>query len=266
MRAFFIPFLFPILNIVTPKETNLCNQSNSSFNAGEKIRYTIYYNVLGLYVNAGNADFVTQSTNYNGSEAFTYTATGSSNARYDWIFKVRDKYESIVDSKSLLPFQFSRQINEGRFHQKESITFNQKNKTATTSNASGTFTTAECTYDVISAIYAARNINFSAIEKNDKVNLHFFLDKTLYPSYFKFLGREEITTQYGKFKVIKIAPLLVKGSVFDGGEKMIVYVTDDQNHIPVRIETPLLVGKIKVDMVGFDNLRHPMTALLRKTS
>ena len=112
MRAFFIPFLFPILNIVTPKETNLCNQSNSSFNAGEKIRYTIYYNVLGLYVNAGNADFVTQSTNYNGSDAFTYTATGSSNARYDWIFKVRDKYESIVDSKSLLPFQFSRQINE----------------------------------------------------------------------------------------------------------------------------------------------------------
>jgi hypothetical protein len=266
MHATFLYFLLPFANLLNPKETSLCNQTNTSFSAGEKIHYTIYYNVLGLYVNAGNADFNTQSSNYNATDTYTFTATGSSNTRYDWIFKVRDKYESIVDSKTLLPHQFLREINEGKFHQKESITFNQKAKTATTSAAPGTFATAECTYDVISAIYAARNINFTSIEKNDKVNLHFFLDKTLYPSYFKFLGREIITTQYGRFKVIKIAPLLVKGNVFEGGEKMIVYVTDDQNHIPVRIESPLLVGKIKVDMVGFENLRYPMAALLNKSN
>ena len=92
--------------------------------------------------------------------------------------------------------------------------------------------------------------------------LNFFLDKELYPSYFKFLGRDEITTRYGKFKVIKLAPLLVKGTVFNGGEKMIVWVTDDENHIPVRIETPIVVGSIKVDMVGYQNLRHPLTALI----
>jgi hypothetical protein len=94
------------------------------------------------------------------------------------------------------------------------------------------------------------------------VYLNFFLDKELYPSYFKFLGRDEITTRYGKFKVIKLAPLLVKGAVFNGGEKMIVWVTDDENHIPVRIETPIVVGSMKVDMVGYQNLRHPLTALL----
>jgi hypothetical protein len=266
MHASFLYFLLPFANLLTPKETSLCNQSNTSFNEGEKIHYTIYYNVLGMYVNAGNAEFVTQASKYNSADTYTYTATGSSNTRYDWIFKVRDKYESVVDRKTLLPYYFTREINEGKFHQKESISYNQKAKSVTTSASPGTFATAECTYDVISAIYAARNINFSSIEKNDKVNLNFFLDKTLYPSYFKFLGREEITTQYGKFKVIKIAPLLVKGSVFDGGEKMIVYVTDDKNHIPVRIETPLLVGKIKVDMVGYENLRHTMTALLSKPS
>jgi hypothetical protein len=262
MHATFLYFLLPFTNLLTPKETNLCNQSNTSFFAGEKIHYTIYYNVLGLYVNAGNANFSIDSA----KNKYTYTATGSSNTRYDWIFKVRDTYESTVDCKTLLPYDFRRDIKEGKFKQIESISFNQKAKTATTSAATGTFATAECTYDVISAIYAARNINFTSIEKDDKVNLNFFLDKTLYPSYFKFLGREVITTQYGKFKVIKIAPLLVKGSVFDGGEKMIVYVTDDQNHIPVRIETPLLVGKIKVDMVGYENLRYPMAALLSKSN
>ena len=74
-----------------------------------------------------------------------------------------------------------------------------------------------------------------------------------------------MTTQYGKFNVIKLAPLLVKGTVFNGGEKMVVWVTDDANHIPVRIETPLVVGSIKVDMVSFENLRYPLSSLIEKS-
>ena len=262
MNSLFLYFLFPLFHFFAPKDTGLCNQTNTSFSPGEKITYTIYYNVIGLYVNAGSAEFTTTTSNWNGADALTFTATGKSNDKYDWIFKVRDKYESMVDAQTLLPYQFTRKINEGKFHQTELLTFNQKAKSVTTSTAPGTFKTADCTYDVISAIYAARNINYASCQINDKIYLNFFLDKELFPSYFKYLGRDEITTQYGKFKVIKLAPLLVKGTVFNGGEKMIVWVTDDENHIPVRIETPIVVGSIKVDMVGYQNLRHPLTALM----
>jgi hypothetical protein len=258
--------LLPFINLFAYNDTNLCNQTNTSFNAGEKIHYVIYYNVMGMYVNAGNADFTALASVFNGNSTYTLTATGNSNSKYDWIFKVRDKYESIVDSKTLLPYQFVRQINEGSFHTRETISFNQQAKVATTSTAPGVFNTADCTYDVISAIYAARNINFASSQKNDKINLSFFLDKTLYPSYFKYLGRYQMTTQYGTFNVIKLAPLLVKGTVFDGGEKMAVWVTDDANHIPVRIETPLVVGSIKVDMLSFENLRYPLSSLISKAN
>jgi hypothetical protein len=251
---------FNLLSLITPANSGVCNQINNAFAPGEKLSYTIYYNVIGLYVNAGKAEFTTQSTAWNGNDAFTFTATGRSNAKYDWIFKVRDKYESVVDARSLLPYQFTRQINEGGFHQNESVQFNQRGKTATT--ASGVFKTADCTHDVISAVYAARNINYAYCQMNDKVFLTFFLDKDLYPSYFKYLGKDVITTRFGKFKVIKIAPLLVKGTVFEGGEKMTIWVTDDENHIPVRIETPIIVGSIKVDLVAYENLRHPLTSLL----
>ena len=266
MHSLFLYILLPFLNLFVLKDSSLCNQTNTSFNAGEKIHYVIYYNVMGMYVNAGNADFTTQATVFNGVNTYTYTATGNSNSKYDWIFKVRDKYESMVDANTLLPYQFVRQINEGSFHTKESLSFNQQSKTVTTSTKPGVFTTGDCTYDVISAIYAARNINFTSAQINDKINLNFFLDKTLYPSYFKYLGRYQMTTQYGKFNVIKLAPLLVKGTVFDGGEKMVVWVTDDANHIPVRIETPLLVGSIKVDMLSFENLRYPLSSLISKAN
>ena len=117
---------------------------------------------------------------------------------------MRDKYESIVDVKTLLPYQFTRQINEGGFHHKESLLFNQKANTV--SNGKGTFKTPDCTYDVLSAIYAARNYNYKNRIVNDKIYLNFFLDNELYPSYFKYLGKEIITTRYGKFKAIKYYP------------------------------------------------------------
>ena len=256
----FLFFIFSFFTFLPSNDKGLCNLNNTAFNAGEKISYTIYYNVIGLYVNAGKTDFTVQSTSFNDNDAFTFTAIGKSNSKYDWIFKVRDKYESVVDVKTLLPYQFTRHINEGSFHKKEEVLFDQKNNTAT--SEAGVFNTADCTFDVISAIYAARNINYEKCQINDKINLSFFIDDNLYPSYFKFLGRAEITTQYGRFKVIKLAPLLVKGSMFDGGEKMIVWVTDDENHIPVRIETPIIVGSIKVDLDGYENIRHPLTSLM----
>jgi hypothetical protein len=80
------------------------------------------------------------------------------------------------------------------------------------------------------------------------------------------MGKERITTKYGTFNTIKITPLLIKGTIFEGGEKMIVWVSDDANHVPVRIESPILVGSIKVDLMGFDNLKNPMTALVSKSN
>jgi hypothetical protein len=55
--------------------------------------------------------------------------------------------------------------------------------------------------------------------------------------------------------------LLLKGTIFKGGEKMVIWISDDSNHIPVRIETPIIVGSLKVDMVGFEKLRYPLSSL-----
>ena len=57
-------------------------------------------------------------------------------------------------------------------------------------------------------------------------------------------------------------PLLIKGKVFEGGEKMTIWITDDSNHIPVRVETSLTVGSIKMDLMHYKNLKHPLTSLV----
>lgn len=76
------------------------------------------------------------------------------------------------------------------------------------------------------------------------------------------MGKERIKTKYGKFRAIKLKPLLLQGEIFTGGEKMTLWVSDDANKIPLRIETPISVGSIKVDMVKYSNLKHPLSSFI----
>jgi hypothetical protein len=89
-----------------------------------------------------------------------------------------------------------------------------------------------------------------------------FLDKEVFEMYIRYLGKETVKTKYGKFKAIKFKPLLIKGTIFEGGEKMTVWVSDDKNHVPLRVESPISVGSVKVDMISYRNLRHNLSSLI----
>jgi len=228
-----------------------------AFQPREKISYTVYYNVIGIYVNAGSATFTTSSAKLQDADVFHVVGEGSTNPNYDWIFKVRDRYESYFNSKDLQPVKFIRQINEGKFKKTEEVNFNQQTNTATTKT--GVYKVPENVQDVISVMYYARNINYDQYHNGDKIPFSMFLDDKVYNMYIHYMGKETIQTKYGKFNAIKLKPLLLKGSLFEGGEDMTIWVTDDPNHIPVRIESPIIVGSIKVDLMHYENLRYPVT-------
>src|SRR5947207_2591174 len=129
-------------------------------------------------------------------------------------------------------------------------------------NGKPVYRVTECVQDVLSAVYYSRNIDFNKYKAGDKIAFSMFLDNEIYEMYIRYLGKETIKTKYGKFRAIKFKPLLIKGTIFEGGEKMVVYVSDDGNKIPLRIESPISVGSIKVDMMSYRNLRYPLSSLL----
>ncbi len=254
-------FLFFILSQLSAGD-DFCSVRNFAFQNGESISYTIFYSVIGIYVNAGSANFSVSLDKMNNKPVYHVIGTGSSNPSYDWIFKVRDKYETYFDSANLQPYKFIRNVDEGGYKTNEDVTFNKQNNTATTTK--GTFKVPTCIQDVLSSIYYARNIDFDKFHPNDKIPFDMFLDNEVYHLYIKYVGKETIKTRYGTFNTIQFKPLLVKGTIFEGGEKMTVWVTNDTNHIPVRIESPITVGSIKVDMMQYRNIRYPLTALIKR--
>ena len=262
MRAIALALLGLLLTISFPMRAGdeFCGVKNTAFQYNESITYKVFYTLAGVYIGAGEAVFTTSLEKLNGKMVYHITGDGKTYSFYDNFFRVRDKYETFIDTGTLQPYKFLRNVDEGGFRIFEDVTFNKTTDAAVTDK--GIFKVPSCVQDVLSSIYYARNLDFSKMHPDDKIPFSMFLDNEVYNLYIRYLGKEVIKTKYGKFKAIKFKPLLIKGTIFEGGEKMTVWVSDDPNHIPLRVESPISVGSIKVDMMDFRNRRSPMTALI----
>ena len=238
-----------------------CGIKNTTFIPGEYITMKVYYTTLGMYIAAGEASFSVDLEKFNGRSAYHCVGVGKSYSFFDNFFKVRDRYESYMDTATMLPLKFIRNVNEGGFKIYNNVTFNHSAGTAVSTN--GVYKITGCIQDVMSAMYYARNVNFDKYKLDDKIPFDMFLDDEVYHLYMRYMGKENLKTRYGKFHAIKIKPLLVKGTMFEGGEKMNVWVSDDPNHIVLRIESPISVGSVKADMMEFKNLKYPLTSLIK---
>ena len=239
---------------------DFCGVRNKAFSSGEQLNFKVFYTVIGVYIGAGEANFSVNQERLNNKPVYHIVGDGKTYSFYDNFFRVRDKYESFIDTATLQPYKFIRNVDEGSYKKIENVTFNQTTNTAVTN--AGVFKVPNCIQDVVSAIYYARNIDYNKYKKDEKIPFSMFLDNEVYNLYIRYLGKETIKTKYGKFRAIKFKPLLVKGTMFEGGEKMTVWVSDDPNHIPLRIESPISVGSIKVDMMNYKNLRYPLSSLI----
>lgn len=256
----FTTILVMISSLNLKADGEFCGIKNTAFKQGEVVMMKVFYTTLGMYVGAGEATFTTTLEKYNGRQAYHCVGEGRSYSFFDNFFKVRDRYETYIDTATMLPLKFIRNIEEGSYKKYNNVTFNHAANTAVSTN--GVFKVSSCIQDVISSVYYARNIDFNKYKPGDKIPFEMFLDDEVYSLYIRYIGKEKVKTKYGKFNAIKFKPLLVKGTMFEGGEKMNVWVSDDPNHLILRIESPISVGSVKVDMMSYKNLKYKLTSLI----
>ena len=234
---------------------------NINFSAGEKLTYKVNYNWGLLWVGAGEVSFEIFEEKLFNRDVFHVKGLGHTYVDYDWFFKVRDRYETYIDKKTLLPLKFIRHVREGNYKFDNEIIFKHyKNE------AVGTYKTVEISkgvQDVLSAIYKTRTIDFNKYKKGDRIKMNLFLDNKVYPIHITYLGKEKVKTKLGKFNCIKFKPLLIEGTIFKGGDKMTVWASDDANRIPIRVESPIVVGSIKVDLIDYKGLKHDLSAKIK---
>ncbi len=238
-----------------------CSIDNRAFQPGEILTYRIYYNWNFLWLSAGEVSFSVIPD----GESLKLVADGRTYKVHEWLFKVRDKFECEIDAKSLRPISSTKMIQEGKYRLFEKNHYNfgaqqaisERGKTRTETEKD-TIEFEGCVQDLLSVLYVARNLNYQSMNPGDAFDVSLFLDRELYPVSVKFLGKEtgvKIRKQ-GKYDAICLSPETQSGRVFKDGDQMKIWVTDDENFVPLMVESPIAVGSIKAVLIGAKNLRH----------
>lgn len=274
LNKFLLSIFLVILSISalkSQKSYDECSELDPVYQSGEKLKYIMTYNWFLVWTDVGEATFEVRKENKFGQEVYHFIGKGKSYPFYDWFYEVRDIYESWIDTETYRPIFYKRDVNEGGYHIDITYDYNWTDTVAYANSKKtrkplkvDTIKLPSCTYDVVSLIYHARTIDFSKYDVGEKIPLNLLLDSQIENIYIRYQGKEQKRVRgLGKFNCIKFSGYLVKGDVFKGGEDLEVWVTDDKNRIPVWIESPIKVGKIKARLSKYKNLKYDMEAKIK---
>lgn len=228
---------------------------NNAFKVGEKLTFEVKYG----FVTAGIAEMaIPKIQKLAGRDVYHVTFRVNTVPAFDPFFKVRDRYETFLDVEGLFPWRFEQHIREGSFKKDFSAFFDQRKGFAKTSG--GTFDIPPNVNDILSAFYITRTFDFSGMKEGDTFHLENFYNDKVYPLDVVYLGKERISVEAGTFDCIIVEPLVVEGGLFKNEGNIIVWLTDDELKLPVKVKTKVIIGSIDSELIDFEGLNGVLSS------
>ena len=210
------------------------------YSAGETLTYQVKYG----FINGGNTTFSLTEEAYHRKNVFHAKAVGQSTGIANALYGVKDSYESWFDKGTTLPFKQIRDIKEGHYTLYNEVTYNRKNNTVQ-SMLTGEHNVPEKILDLCSVFYFVRRIDFSKLNEGDVVLVNMYFADEIFPFHLRYLGRETIKTKNGKMTCFKLSPVVEVGRMFKTEDDLTVWLTDDENCLPVLVRIELkIVGSV----------------------
>lgn len=260
----FYSLLIVVLCSFSVKETQLNNDlqlrklEHHAFQDGEKLTFRIHYGLI----NAGTATLeINKLTDkINDRDILHIVGTGVTNSSFDWMFKVRDRYETYLDEAGVFPWKFVRDIDENGYTTKQLYKFEQNHQQVITEKGQK-FETPNAVQDMLSSFYYARTIDFSKAKIGEVYTINSFVDEKNWPLKIKFAGREILKTNGKKYNTLVFHPVIQTGRMFKNAEDVTVWVSDDANKIPLLAQGKIWVGSIKMEITNYEGLANPIAEI-----
>ncbi len=248
-------------------------ESKLAYKGGERLDFVIHYKWGAINSDVAKASVKLDTLTLNGVPAFHCSVYGKTARFYDMFFKVREDFQSWFTRDGIVPIKFTRDSREGNYYAvnrydyvwepDESKHINAELESSRQPVRNEQIALTGCTYDLPSLFYMARNMNFSKVKPNVKYPMTFVIDDDIYNVYFIWLGREKKYIKgIGTVQTMKFAAKLIAGDVFGSGQDMFVWISEDENRIPIYFEAPLRVGTATGWLSDWKNLKHPFDSII----
>lgn len=251
-----------------------CALENTAFNGGETLVYDLKFNWQFVWIKVGSATMVTRDCLYNGKKGYKSSLITRGNSMADKLFVMRDTLTSIVDS-SLVPLYYRKGAFEGKQYRVDEVWYsypngvsnvkqryrNPRGKITNTTNHSD----AGCIVDMLSMFLRARSFDPSTWTKGQRIHFLMADGDEVEDQILVYRGKENFYMESTgiTYRCLKLSFVEPKS---DGKEKEIItfYVTDDANHLPVRLDLNLKFGSAKAFLTAKTGVRHPLTSVVKK--
>ncbi|MEX2117376.1 MAG: DUF3108 domain-containing protein [Bacteroidota bacterium] len=214
-----------------------------AFGVGERLVYDVGYSFL----TAGEAVMtIPRIDTVAGRPCYQILFTVNSTPSFSWIFKVEDRYETMVDVEGLFPWKFSQRIREGKYSRDFEASFDHRRHVAIVGEKE--YPIPPNVHDIVSAFYFARTLDYSTMRPGQKTNLANFYKDTTYTLAIKFLGYQRIDVDAGEFDCVLVEPMIAEGGLFKAEGRIIIWMTNDERKMPVKVSTKVAVGSIESEL------------------
>ncbi|MDB5135267.1 MAG: hypothetical protein JWP37_1870 [Mucilaginibacter sp.] len=239
----------------------LSKTSEPVFKAGEKLSYKMKY---GFFTAAEASIRVEDSpTKFDGQNTYHIIAEGKTAGTFDVFYKVRNRYETYVDRTTLLPYFYAENRHESNYRHADKVTFDHEKNTITA--AKGTFPYTGKVFDFVSVYYFARCIDVSKIHVGEKFDLQYFLEDGVHTLSITYVGKEKMACAMGTFNCLKFNPTIIPGRIFKKNSKLYLWITDDNNRIPVKAHVEVILGSLTMDLTAASGLKFPLNPVDKET-
>lgn len=240
--------------------------AHQAIQPGEELTYKISYGFLSI----GEAKIVTSPSIYtlNNMPCYKVDITGRTTGAVSWLTKVDDKWGAYLETKSLLPVKTYRIVRENNYKRdemtffdfnKKSIRYQRYDYKAGKFQDPVYFEFTKTVRDLIGGYHYLRQINYNKLSPGDTLELYGFFEDDFFNFKIIYQGKEKINTQFGKIAAIKLVPVMPNNKVFDGENSISLWLSDDENHIPLKAEANMFIGKAGCDIIKYENLKTKLS-------
>ena len=239
------------------------SQNKKAFKDGERLVFRMSYSG---FLKAGEAALTVKEEDLDGKKVYHAIGKGKTASVVSWFFKVNDDYQSYFDYETGMPYLFKRRVNEGGYKIERDLRFNQNENKVNVKDLlkkkEKILDTPDNIQDMISTFYYLRNYDTQNMKPGDEIDINMFFDYDSFPFKLKFLGYETLKTPFGKVKTQKFTPLVKAGRVFKAKESVSVWISADDNKIPLKIQADLAVGSLRAELKSYKGLANSFDSIL----
>lgn len=264
-------FLF--LLFATPLHAQ-CPAENKAFKSGEHVMYDLYFNWKFIWVKAGLASLTTNATTYQHRPAFRFNLLSISSKRVDFFFKMRDTLTCYVSDR-LEPLYFRKGAEEGKRYTVDEAWFNYKDGVSHVRQSRSwlggrvdtmSYSDSRCIFDMLSILAQARSYDPKDYKVGQKIRFPMATGRKVEEQTLIYRGKEDIKANNGttyRCLVFSFVEYVKDGNKEKEKEVITFFVSDDRNHLPIRLDLYLNFGCAKAFLTSVRGNRYPLDCIVK---